>query len=272
MRYLRQFIFALSLVLLAILASASYVALAQTRTIPGRGGGSSGVSLQGTSPGTKQTGNINVSGTIVQGATTDITLTPVGAGDYRIALSKNANAPSVSVASAISGSMQDYISLRNPGATIGILRFQSCPSTAQISPFGTCIQTSDNTPISLGAPTNPVIIDTVSTRTGGALQINNGGVQKLLLNTDGTITTALRGTTSWTPGSIPTGTCASTTITITGASAGADCIVSSGTPALGGTNIVQWCAITANTCTIQLCNAGNTTQTGTPGTYACRVL
>src|SRR5207245_1222335 len=52
------------------------------------------------------------------------------------------------------------------------------------------------------------------------------GNAKVYIGATGTgISASFRGTTSWTPGSIGAGGCASTSITLTGSAAGADCNV-----------------------------------------------
>jgi hypothetical protein len=95
----------------------------------------------------------------------------------------------------------------------------------------------------------------------------------LTIGASGTaISASYRGTTSWTPGSISANACVTTTVTVTGAAAGADCVVTmpSGTPVA---SVWTSCSVTLNTCNLYQCNADNVNaHTGDVGTYACRVF
>jgi hypothetical protein len=98
------------------------------------------------------------------------------------------------------------------------------------------------------------------------------GNGKVIIGGGTGISASYRGTTSWTPGVIGTNACVTTTISLTGAAAGADCTVTppSGTPVA---SVWTSCSVTLNTCNLYQCNADNVnTHTGDVGTYACRVF
>jgi hypothetical protein len=98
------------------------------------------------------------------------------------------------------------------------------------------------------------------------------GNGKVIIGGGTGISASYRGTTSWTPGSITANACATTTISLTGAAAGADCTV---TPPSGVPVASVWtsCSVTLNTCNLYQCNADNVNaHTGDSGTYACRVF
>jgi hypothetical protein len=98
------------------------------------------------------------------------------------------------------------------------------------------------------------------------------GVSLTIGSTGTAITASYRGTTSWTPGSITQNQCVTTTISLTGAAAGADCMVTppSGTPVA---SVWYACSVTLNTCNLYDCNADQASaHTGPIGTYACRVF
>jgi len=97
------------------------------------------------------------------------------------------------------------------------------------------------------------------------------GLAGLTVGASGTpISASYRGTTTWNPGTIGNNSCATTTISLTGAAAGADCNF---TPpdfgGAGGDFTTVHCWVTANTCNLRMCTVTSTT----PGsaTWACRV-
>jgi hypothetical protein len=92
----------------------------------------------------------------------------------------------------------------------------------------------------------------------------------LTIGASGTaISASFRGTTSWTPGSILSGNNVSTTITVTGAAAGADCVV---TPPGNLALTPLTCFVTLNTCNLMIGNPYSGSITPSSGTYACRVF
>jgi hypothetical protein len=93
----------------------------------------------------------------------------------------------------------------------------------------------------------------------------------LTIGASGTaISGSFRGTTTWDPISLGAGNVDSTTITVTGAVAGADCNVTP--PSLISTPyaVVPVCWVTTNTCNIQIFSAVGTNNLPS-GTWACRV-
>ncbi len=101
-------------------------------------------------------------------------------------------------------------------------------------------------------------------------RINSSG---LAIGASGTaISASFRGSGSWTPGSITSGNCASTSITVTGAAAGTEC--AAGAPqTVAPINGMFYCYISAiNTCTVQWCNYSGIGVTPSAGTYSCRAF
>ena len=97
------------------------------------------------------------------------------------------------------------------------------------------------------------------------------GNAKVYIGSGGTgISKSLRGTTSWTPGSIASGTSVTNNMTLTGAAVGADCVVTGPT---SGDGLILRCAVSiVDQCAMTLWNSATGAQTGAPGTYACRVF
>lgn len=106
----------------------------------------------------------------------------------------------------------------------------------------------------------------------GKASVTSGG---LIIGSTGTaISASYYGTTSWTPGSIGAGSNATTTIALTGASAGAPCSIALPTGHVNLTILTSGCVITANVCTLFLGNPSAGAITGTTGaaTFGCRVF
>lgn len=101
------------------------------------------------------------------------------------------------------------------------------------------------------------------------LKINESGVT---IGSNGTaISASIRGTVSSTPANILTQACASVTVTVTGATANADCAY--GVPTNVTPNLSVMCHVrVADSCVLQLCNPTTGTITPPSGTYSCRVF
>lgn len=85
------------------------------------------------------------------------------------------------------------------------------------------------------------------------------------------ISASFRGTVTWAP-SILAGSCATNTVSLAGAVAGADCIVTPPSVISTPFILIPVCWVTLNTCNIQACNPTAGTENVTSGTWACRVL
>jgi hypothetical protein len=112
-----------------------------------------------------------------------------------------------------------------------------------------------------------------------AMAFGTGGTTRLTLNSSGVtigsggtpISKSLRNTTTWDPVSLAAGNFDSTTISVPGAAAGADCTVTP--PSLIATPyaVVPLCYVTADTCNVLLFSAVGTNNLPS-GTWACRVF
>jgi len=88
------------------------------------------------------------------------------------------------------------------------------------------------------------------------------------------ISASFRGTMSITPGTVIAAQCVSQTLTLTGATAGSDCLLTA--PDAGGTSsdfLIPRCFVTTDTCNMRLCNSSTgSVVDNTARTYACRVF
>lgn len=109
-----------------------------------------------------------------------------------------------------------------------------------------------------------VVASSGNTAVAGTLAVTGAAT----LGATGTaVSASFRGTTSWTPGSINTLSIGQTTITLTGAAAGADCHVAGP----GVQLLAPICWVTLNTCNIAIGNPSAGSITALAGTYTCRV-
>jgi hypothetical protein len=107
----------------------------------------------------------------------------------------------------------------------------------------------------------------VGNTSGGGSIITTGAVT---IGASGTaISASYRGTTTWNPASTTNGQ-ATTTITVTGAAAGADCVVTPPSTITTPFAIVPFCVVTLNTCTVGFWSIG--TNDLPSDTWACRVF
>jgi hypothetical protein len=191
-----------------VLCGASLVALAQGLISPGQGG-TGGVQLQATSPGTMQTGNINLSGTLCVGcasATTGLRTKTLASGigavkfsypgpltggnsAYEIQASNPAPAPFNRVANfTMSGGTVAWFGLGS-ATSIGHLGIQGTGGAEVMSASGNTSLTLAGSP---SAATPNVIIDTQGgTTTGPLLDVRSIGVSKASFSPTGLLVTAV---------------------------------------------------------------------------------
>ena len=116
---------------------------------------------------------------------------------------------------------------------------------------------------------------TVSAATVGATTVNGATVNatgSLVIGGGTAISKSGRSTASWTPGLIAAGACATLNIAVTGAAAGADCIVGLPAPNLTAGQQVGCSTQFSNNCVISICATNRGGVTPTSGTYTCRTF
>lgn len=197
--------------------------------------------------------------------------------------------PNVAFSGFVSGNLGIGVA---PTTALHVLKGGSSGATPN---SGSAVVVEQNTTnfLSLLAPnanSTAIIFGDVANASRGQIQYYNsahGSADQMQFGTNGTIRTVIsnsgltigasgtaisasfRGTVSWTPGSL-VGVCATNTITLTGAAAGADCVVTA--PGALGQDTILSCRVTADTCNLNVCVVATFTQTPPAGTYACRVF
>jgi len=266
------------------------VAIAQVQPGP-RSGSSGGVALQSSLPGSKQTGNINLNGSIVLGAnTTDTTITPGATGlIFKPPSTAGFNTNLFTVNSP--ASTQQVASIRYYGGDLGGLLL-SCPAAGTA-----CITANNNNPITLTAATNPVIIDTagITRNSGDLLRISNNGVTKFTVDYSGAISASANlastsinvGTSFSVPGSncvfatAAGGIVSPTNVGTTWACNVGYQVQMNGVSACGGGDCpVPVCNLFPGTgpnlgktmYEVRFCNTGSNTETAPAGTYSVHFL
>jgi len=252
----------------------------------GGAGGAGGVKLQATTPGTAQTGNVNLSGAAVLGGqlTVNSSLVLSGGG------SSTANS---SICGGTCAILQMLFSSAGGGAPVVALSGSASGFSAafraahfELTPGFADASLPSCNGITLGAllysttKNAPRICDGNTTNTWKDLIVSGPTVQQgaisvagVTIGPNGTaITNSPRGTAVWNPGTIAAGAQATTTITVTGAATGADCIAGVVSPAPLSGHLPQCIITAANTCSLSILNQSAAGTTLGSATFYCRAF